>query len=378
MAMSSLPSTVAVLFGGPSPEHDVSILTGLQAARALVGVPGITRCRAIYWAKTGAFYEVDPAGEAKAYLNGPPPGAEALELALGPEGGFKVRRGGLRPRVETLELGAVLVCCHGGPGEDGSLQSALDLAGVAYAGPSAASAQIGMDKLASAALCADAGLPVLARRLLHPGLKDLDFPGPYIVKPRYGGSSIGIEVVADLATALDRLAQSLHFRRGAVIEPYRPDLYDLQVAVRSHPTLALSAIERPIRKSAGAEILNYADKYVGGEGMAAAPRELPAVLADALASELRAAAREAALVLGVRGVARIDFLSDGETFYLNEINTIPGSLSRHLFVDPAVSFVQLLTDLLAEALARPAVHFSSAGADGMVLRDAGSIAAKLA
>ncbi len=375
--MTKVPARVAVLFGGPSPEHDVSILTGLQAARALsAGVsPG---CQALYWAKSGAFYAVEPAAEASAFVEGPPRGASPVELALGPEGGFRIRRRGLRPRHEPLGLDALLVCCHGGPGEDGALQSALDLAGIAYSGPSAAGAAIGMDKLAQGALIAGAGLPALPRWLLHEGLKALPTPGPYIIKPRYGGSSIGIEVVADLATARERLRASVHLRRGAVLEPYRGDCWDLQIALRSFPQLELSAIERPIRASQGAEILDYRDKYVGGEGMSAAPRELPAVLPPAIEAEIRAIAQEAAAVLSVRGVARVDFLFDGEHVYLNEINTIPGSLARHLFVSPAVSFDQLLSDLLREAVERPAAQFSVAGADGSVLREAGSIAAKLA
>ncbi|MDA8298228.1 MAG: hypothetical protein M0004_16910 [Actinomycetota bacterium] len=376
--MPSLPSHVGVLFGGPSPEHDVSVLTGLQAARALSRVGDIASCRALYWSKTGAFFLVDPLAEASAFAGGPPQGAEALVLALGPDGGFKIPRSGLRARLEPLELDAVVVCCHGGPGEDGSLQGALDLAGITYSGPSAASAALGMDKLASYAAVASAGLPTLERRLLQPEMKSDASPGPFIVKPRFGGSSIGIEVVADLATALDRLGASVHFRRGAVIEPYRADLFDLQIAVRTYPVLELSAIERPLRSSASAEILDYGDKYVGGQGMAAAPRELPAQIPAALASELRAVAQEAALLLGARGVARIDFLSDGEAIYLNEINTIPGSLSRHLFVDPPVSFEAILRGLVAEAVERPSAQFSSAGADGTVLRAAGSIAAKLA
>ena len=123
--------------------------------------------------------------------------------------------------------------------------------------------------------------------------RSVGFDGPYIVKPRFGGSSIGIDVVADLAVARARLGANTHLATGAVLEPYRPDLHDLQIAVR---TLArarqLSAIERPLR-SAGAsgEILGYADKYVGGEGMASAPRELPA---DAAAPERRARSRACA------------------------------------------------------------------------------------
>ena len=79
----------------------------------------------------------------------------------------------------------------------------------------------------------------------------------------------------------------------------------------------------------------------------------------------------------MRGVARIDFLSDGDEFVVNEVNTMPGSLARYLWVDPAVPFATLLDDLLDEARRRPTHAYSAAGADGSVLRSAGSIAAKL-
>ena len=88
-------------------------------------------------------------------------------------------------------------------------------------------------------------------------------------------------------------------------------------------------------------------------------------------------AASAARLLGARGVSRIDFLSDGHELYLNEINTIPGSLARHLFIDPPLAFGELLLGLATEAMERPATVFSSAGADGSVLREAGQIAAKL-
>jgi D-alanine-D-alanine ligase len=198
------------------------------------------------------------------------------------------------------------------------------------------------------------------------------------VKPRFGGSSIGIDVVTDIGSARARLAANVHLRRGAVIEPYRPDLFDLQVAVRTYPATELSSIERPLGRVEGGEILRYADKYVGGEGMHTAPSEIPARLSPALADRLRAVALKAAVLLGCRGVNRVDFLSDGdEQLYLNEVNMVPGSLSRHLFREPPRAFADLLDDLLTEAIERPAVQFSSAGADGAVLRDAGSIAGKL-
>lgn len=375
--MCASPSRVAVLFGGPSPEHDVSVLTGLQAVRGLVGARGVSEVHAIFWAKSGEWFEVGRDLEAPAFADGAPEGSQRLELVVGEAGGFVARRGGLRQRLERLEIDAALLCCHGGPGEDGALQGVLDLAGVAYSGPTAAGAALGMDKLAFGSMVRAAGLPALDRVMLRDAMPPPGFDGPYIVKPRFGGSSIGIDVVADLATAVARLGANVHLRRGAVLEPYRPDLFDLQVGVRTWPVAELSAIERPLRTSANGEILGYADKYVGGDGMVSAPRELPAVLPEKLADEVRSVALDVAALAGLRGVARVDFLSDGEQLYVNEVNTIPGSLARHLFVDPPLPFAELLAGLLAEAVERPAAHFSSAGADGTVLRGADSIAAKL-
>jgi D-alanine-D-alanine ligase len=376
--MVTVQHEVAVVFGGPSPEHDVSILTGLQAVHALAASARVGTVHPIFWTKTGEFYEVSPQSEATAFADGAvPKDARLLELALGPDGGFVASRARLSGRAQRLDIAAVVVCCHGGPGEDGSLQGTFDLAGLAYSGPSAASAALGMDKLASGAVLSAAGLPTLERVLLADGEPLPQWPGPYIVKPRFGGSSIGIAVVEDYDSALALERTSVHLRRGAVIEPYRPELTDLQVAVRSFPTTTLSEIERPIRRGAG-EILDYADKYVAGEGMAGAPRELPAVLEDGVGDRLRELALRAAALLGARGVARIDFLAGDGELYVNEINTVPGSLSRYLFIDPPLSFEQLLIDLLTEATERPAAQFSSAGATGLVLRDAQSIAAKLA
>ncbi len=368
-------SEVAVILGGPSPEHDVSVLTGLQAARALSGT-GQAEVRALYWSKTGEWFAVDPTLEAESFLDGVPRGSARLQLVAGPGGGF-AEVGGRLGRPKPFDLDAVVMCCHGGPGEDGTLQAVLDLAGIAYTGPTVAGAAVGMDKLAFGALVADAGLPTLPRTLLTADSVPPDFPGPYIVKPRFGGSSIGIDVVQDLDTARARLSANPHLRSGAVVEPYRPDLGDLQVAVRSWPELRLSAIERPLRTSGSSDILDYRDKYVAGEGMAGAPRELPARIPPALEAGIRAAAATVADVAGVRGVARIDFLADDDGFVVNEVNTIPGSLARYLWVDPVVPFGDLLADLLDEARQRPTHSYTAAGADATVLRSAGSIAGKL-
>lgn len=371
--MTAMTAAIAVAFGGPSPEHDVSILTGLQAAHELARAGRHVSC--LYWSKSGDWWRVRATAEPAEFVEGVPTGADPVRLVVGEGGGFQL--GGRFGRTRPLELDVVVNCCHGGPGEDGSLQAALDLAGVRYTGPSVAGAALGMDKLAFAGVVSAAGLPVLARQPLTPHWRDPEHPGPYIVKPRFGGSSIGIDVVEDADTARARLAANPHLRRGAVIEPYRPDLTDLNVAVRRWPVPSCSAVERPLRGASSPEILGYADKYVGAEGMAGAPRELPAAIDDELAHRLVAAASAVAELCMVRGVARVDFLSDGTTFYVNEINTIPGSLGRYLWIDPEVPFLELLDGLIDEALAAPAVVHSTAGADGTVLRAAGEIAAKL-
>jgi D-alanine-D-alanine ligase len=372
--LNPAPATIGVVFGGPSPEHDVSILTGLQAVRTLVGAHGDVF--GLYWSKTGDWFRVPPTLEAADFLDGVPRRAVALRFGLGADGGFTDLAGRLG-RAKTLPLDVAVNCCHGGPGEDGSLQAAFDLAGIPYTGPGAAGAALGMDKLAFAGLMADAGLPALPRRLLGPATTDLGFPGPYIVKPRYGGSSLGIDIVEDVVTAVARLDANPHLRRGAVAEPYRPDLFDLNIAARLWPEPELSAVERPLRSTEAAEILDYRDKYVGGEGMASAPRQLPAELPAALTAALRSAAAEIARLAPVRGVARIDFLSDGDAWFVNEVNTIPGSLARYLWVDPPVTFLDLLEAMIDEARSRPAFRPTAIGADGTVLRSAGGIAAKL-
>lgn len=367
--------TSGVLFGGPTPEHDISILTGLQALRELARQEGTAL--GIYWTKSGSFYSVASDVEAEAFLDGVPKGSSELSLRLGDGGGF-FSTGGRLAKERKIEIDALIVATHGGPGEDGTLQGALDLAGINYSGPSLAGAAIGMDKWTFSSLIAEAGLPTLPRVLLAADSESLPFEGPYILKPRFGGSSIGIDVVADLVTARARLSINPHFANGCVVEPYRGDLTDVQIGLRTYPTLDLSAIERPIRSRPGAEILDYRDKYVAGEGMVAAPRELPAELAPGQEEAIIRLTRAIATICIVRGVARLDFLANDTEIYVNEINTIPGSLARYLFVNPPLSFGALLRDLLAEARERPAHRYSAAGADGSVLRSATSIAAKLA
>jgi D-alanine-D-alanine ligase len=347
-------------------------LTGLQAVTALT--KAAVEVTAIYWARSGDFFEVDVSLAPPAFVEGVPRGAHRLDLVARPGGGF-VPEGGRLGRRSPLEISAVVNCCHGGPGEDGTLQAAFDLAAIRYTGPTAAGAALGMDKLAFGGVIQAAGLESLPRSAFDPD-RAPGFPGPYIVKPRFGGSSIGIEITDDLTAVGALVRSSPHYRAGAVIEPYLAEAVDLNISVLTHPAVRLSAIERPLRGDA--RIYSYADKYLGGEGMASAKRELPASVPEAVSAAITGAARRVVEVALVRSVARIDFLWASDHVYVNEINTIPGSLAWYFWANEDLPFGALLTSILAEAAAGPTVSYSTDGADGTALRAAGSIASKLA
>ena len=353
----------AVVFGGPSPEHDISVLTGLQAARLLAeaGRDPV----ALYWSKVGRWYRVDPTGEASDYAGGPPPKARELRFVAEPDMGWMMKR-------RRLEIDTVLNCCHGGPGEDGTLQGALDIAGIRYSGTDAAASALCMDKLAFGAMVSASGLPSLPRRLISRDAPP-DYPPPYIVKPRFGGSSIGIEVVSDYETALALLRASPHMDRGGVIEPYLEGGRDLNIAIRTHPRFQLSAIEAP----ASERFYGYEEKYLSGGGIEGSARELPATLPEDLEARVRSMAATVTELAGIRSIARLDFLEQDGQLWVNEINTIPGSLSLYLWADPPISREQIVLDLVSEMESAKSRVFSTAGADGIALRSAAAISAKL-
>jgi D-alanine-D-alanine ligase len=365
---------VGVIFGGPGPEHDVSVLTGLQAERCLNdhGVAAL----GIYWGKDGEFYDVGAGLEATSFRDGVPAGSEPLLVRVGKEPGFYHHRRLGRP--VSVAFRVLVICCHGAPGECGRLQGLLDLIGVPYTGPSQAGAALGMDKLAFAALAEQAGVSAIPRLDLatadEPALGALG--APLIVKPRYGGSSLGVELVDDVDSARALVRSSPLYESGALVEPFLKGWYDINIAVRTWPERQLSPIERPIRRSG--PLLSYEDKYVPDEGMAGAARELPAVLPPELAATVVAQAGAITNAAALRGVARLDFMTDGANVLVNELNTIPGSLARYLWISPEIPFIRQLTDLIEEALARPAYQPVVTGADGRLLRSAASVAAKLA
>ncbi|MCP3935347.1 MAG: hypothetical protein GY708_08245 [Actinomycetia bacterium] len=363
-----------VCFGGPSPEHDISVLTGLQAAHALAATG--ENPVALYWSKSGDWYRVPASVEAGDFADGLPSGAEQVSLGMGSDGGFQSK--GRRGKRQPLDVGAVVNCCHGGPGENGTLQAMFDLAGVRYTGPSMPGAALGMDKLAFAGAMAGAGLPTLRTWALTPTV-EIDHRGPLIVKPRFGGSSIGIEVVSDLATAKALATSQPLLQEGAVVQPYFDGAVDLNVSIKTCPTLELSVVERPLRGD-NDRIYTYVEKYLAGgdQGMASAAREMPAQIDPELEGKLRTFAAAVVDVALVRSVARLDFLLVGDDLLVNEINTIPGSLSWYFWAHEGITFATLLRQMLVEAAKGPTRRLRTDGADGTALRSAGAMARKLA
>ena len=363
---------IAVVFGGPSPEHDISILTGLQAARALYDAGDEVCC--LYWTKAGAWKRVPPTSEASAFLEPTVVGAVDIDLTV--PGGFVERK---RLRSAPLEVDVALNCCHGGPGEDGSLAALLTLAGIRVTGPGPQASSLTMDKLATAAVATAVGVPVIATCLGSGAVDEASLPPvPWVAKPRFGGSSIGVEAgVTDLETVA-ALGRSGVGRAGMLIQPFLDGWIDLNIAVRTHPSVMFSAVERPVRGDTS--IYGYKDKYLtGGAGMDAAPRELPAVIPDGIRDRLIADAGTLVGAFGLTGAPRMDFLWDGEdAVVLCEINAIPGAWGNHLWVAAGVDRVALYRSLIDEARAgRPALPQWSATSDGQALRMSGSIAAKL-
>lgn len=362
---------VTVVFGGLSAEHDISILTGLQCERVLRRDQVDVQC--VYWDRAGNWNLVPASTEARDYLDGSPAKSTRLELVVGggAEAGFYRKAGLGRKKVE---IGTALLALHGGAGEGGGVQALFELVGVPCTGSSSISAALGMDKLAFGALMAQGGVPTLPREILHPGFTP-SFPGPYIVKPRSGGSSIGIEVIDDIDTGYALLKSSLHLRAGAVVEPYRRDLWDLNIAISTYPQFGTSLIERPLRQDSGA-IYDYAGKYMGGgEGLNAAPRELPAQISAQLAERVRELAEKVAVLTGLDGICRIDFLTDGEQVFVNEVNSIPGAMSLYLW--PDTSPAELLLGMVAQAGTAQQRRATTSFEDGAALRAAGGIAGKL-
>lgn len=327
---------VAVFYGGRSCEHDVSIITGIQAAKTLTGHEVVP----VYINRKGGWIVPKKYDEIEAYKKGEVVGKSAF---MKPDDAYLYIGRGRRFK----KIDVALLCVHGLNGEDGTLQGLLKLSGVPFTGSGVGASAAGLNKGLMKRLFSAAGLPVLpfieaerdeyenALTALIDRAKVLGFP--LIVKPTNLGSSIGISVAHDFRELITALNVAFEWDNAVVVERALADFTELNCAVIGRGRrLAESEIERPL--GAG-EILSYADKYErGGFKGAESGRRFPADIPEELREQVRAYAARAFSALGASGIARVDFLLDNASgeLYVNEINTIPGSLALYLFPDPPV------------------------------------------
>ena len=379
---------VGVLFGSRSVEHDVSIVTAVQAMAAMDRAK--YEVIPIYVTKEGRWLT----GEALAHLDTyrDPQGLKPVlraYLSPEPQDGVLVQPGSWRRRllrqVQDLRLDVAFPCMHGTHGEDGTLQGLLELANVPYVGAGVVGSAVGMDKIIMKAAFAAADLPLLPYRwfrrsqwesepetVLAEIERDLTYP--LFVKPANLGSSIGISQARNRDELEAGLAIAAQYDRRLLVEQALEGAIEINCSVLGNDDPQPSVCEQPVP---WAEFLSYEDKYLRGggkaAGMASIDRRIPAPIADQLTQRIQAAAVTAFRATDCAGVARVDLLVDDTAraapstensksaalaaeahaaFYVNEINTIPGSLSFYLWEASGLSYPALIDRLIALALER--------------------------
>ena len=373
------PINVGVFFGGRSVEHEVSVITAQQAIAAmpadrLTAVP-------IYIAKSGAWYTGASLLDLERYRDIERLIAESTRVTMHPEpgrGGELIEAGSRRgllggaPRT-VARFDVALPLVHGSNGEDGTLQGLLELAGVAYCGCGVAAAAVSMDKRLARTTLRGAGVPVLDdaavsrarwRDSVEVVCAELEAqPGyPMYVKPRNLGSSIGVVHVVDRRQLLDALDLAFRYDADVLAEPALEGIVEINCSVLgAGDDVRASVCEQPV--SSGT--LSYADKYLSGgkgksgakapaTGMKSAQRIIPAPIPEGLAARIQDTAVAAFRAIGAAGVTRVDFLVNVErdSFVVNELNTVPGSLAFYLWEASGLAFQDLLLRLVDLGIAR--------------------------
>ena len=367
-----MKTRVAVLIGGHSVEHEVSIISGLQALGAL----DATKYEAfpVYIAKDNRFYVGEHLREVTSFRNMndclaratrvlPVPADGCVQLVRHPAKKFG------NNVMATFDVAIPVV--HGTNVEDGTLMGLLEMLNIPYASCDVTSSALGMDKFAMKAVLRQAGVPVLdavqytGRDYALDGERILDeieekIGYPVIVKPVNLGSSVGISKAKDRQSLVDAMDLAVSFSARVLVERAVPNLREINCAVLGDADEArASACEEPLNAE---DILTFGDKYLSGGskktgvsgGMTDLKRRCPAELPDGLTERVQELAVATFKALGCLGVARIDFLNDKESgeLWVNEINTIPGSLSFYLWQEVGVSFGSLMDELVSLAFKR--------------------------
>ena len=358
--------SVGVFFGGQSVEHEVSVISAVQAMHSMDRqkydvVP-------FYVTKDGILYTGDALFDIAEYKNIPALLAKCAHVFLGRKNAKEVWAVLAKPKMfssaDVARIDLAFPIVHGAGTEDGSMQGWFESLRLPYVGCDIAASAIGMDKVRQKDVLRAAGVPVLDAFAFSAG-DYIDGPAavmsaceehfgyPVIIKPAGLGSSVGIKVAADRQGLEKAIDLACEFSTRILAERAITNLREINCAVLGDEDTAIpSACEEPV--SAG-EILSYGDKYLSGgkdSGMSGATRRLPAELSPAKEAEIKELAIKTFKALGFAGVVRIDFLMDGDTVYVNEPNTIPGSLAFYLFEAAGLPYSQMLDKMIELSLKR--------------------------
>ena len=364
---------LGVLFGGKSTEHEISIISAIQAVNYLDKTKyDVTP---IYITKNNEFYIGEGIGDIKNYTKLDELLKNSQRVILTPNGNkvdllrYPLKKFG-NNKMGEIELAFPIV--HGTNVEDGTLQGYLSMLNIPYVGCDVTSSAVGMDKYVMKTVLKENGIPVLD--CLRFTSVDYDFGidaivekceqkigYPVIVKPVNLGSSIGISKANDKNELLSALDTAFGFSDVILIERAITALKEINCAVLGDYTDAqASECEQPLNAT---NILSSEDKYMSGgkgakgtasKGMASLSRQIPADITDEKRDEIRKMAVDAFKCLGCNGVTRIDFMidMDTDTVYLNEVNTIPGSLSFYLWEPIGLPYAKLLDNMINLAFKR--------------------------
>jgi D-alanine-D-alanine ligase len=359
---------VGVFFGGKSVEHEISIISALQAIHAFDKAK--YEIVPVYITKDGDLFAGDDLDKIEEYRDIPALLKKSHRVFLHRDKDrvllvrYPMKRFG---SSVCAEIDVAFPITHGTNVEDGALQGYLKTLSVPFVGCGVTASAVGMDKFVMKALCKENGLPVLDCKRVY--VKEYygdrektvariesAMPYPMIVKPVNLGSSVGIGRAGSSEELKEALEYAFQFAHTVLTEPAVTRLREINCSVLGdRESAAASECEEPINSHV---ILSYEDKYMseGGnaKGMSAAKRKLPADLSPEVRERIRGLAVETFQALDCNGIARIDFLMDVDKnrIWVNEINTIPGSLSFYLWEPVGMSYTRLLDEAVRLAFKR--------------------------
>lgn len=366
--------TVAVIFGGKSTEHDVSIVTAIASIIKPLELTREYRVEPVYITRDGgAWYWDQKLKDIRLFTSGDIDDflAKAKPVSVQFDGGMTlVKSAGLAGRKQLRKIDVVFPAMHGTYGEDGDLAGVLEMAGVAYVGCGVAASAIAMDKLLAKQIAVANGIPTAkflaytkaeleknSASIVKTVKKTLKFP--LFVKPAHLGSSIGISRVKDEAELLNGLEVAAHYDNSVIVEEAVNNLIEVTLPVMGSADEPVPALlEQPLTKPE--DFFDFDTKYMqsgkkggkkGGAKGAQGYSQIPADLPKALYAKAEAIGLAVYKAVGCAGIARIDMLIDSKsgTVYFNEINPLPGGLYAHNWKAAGVSNVELVSKLIAYA-----------------------------